>query len=322
MNKRIAFMPVSFFGIIMGLAGLNIALEKLEHLMFKGLTISFALFLIILVLFLAFLGAYMIKVLFYLDNVIKEFKNPVTMGFFPMISISFILLAIIGYSFSKLFSFVFWGIGTVLHLIFTLLILSEWIYNKEIQISHIHPGWFIPPVGNILVPVVGVYFSPVISWFFYSIGIMFWIILMVIVFYRIIFHSPLSERLTPTLFILIAPPAVGFISLVKLALLKAGKSFVFSEFQNILYFFGLFITILLLVNANKFRRLKFYISWWAYSFPVAAITIATFLYFHLTKKLIFLYIFDFLFIFLVLDIGVLLIKTILAIKNHEICVEH
>ena len=40
----------------------------------------------------------------------------------------------------------------------------------------------------------------------------FWIVLIAIVFYRIFFHEPNPARLLPTLFILLALPAVGFIA--------------------------------------------------------------------------------------------------------------
>jgi tellurite resistance protein len=117
-----------------------------------------------------------------------------------------------------------------------------------------NPAWFIPAVGNILVPIVGIIHAPAeISWFFYSIGFFFWIILLIIFFNRIIFHSPLPEKLLPTLFILIAPPAVGFVSLVKLT----GEV---GDFSKILYYFGLFLTLLLMFQFNIFKKIKFYLS--------------------------------------------------------------
>ena len=37
----------------------------------------------------------------------------------------------------------------------------------------------------------------------------------------------------------------------------------------------LFLALLLFTQWRRFARLRFYLSWWAYSFPLAAITIAT-----------------------------------------------
>ena len=101
-----------------------------------------------------------------------------------------------------------------------------------------NPSWFIPIVGNILVPIAGVPLGYTdISWFFFSIGIVFWPVLLTIIFYRIIFHPALPGKLIPTFFILIAPPAVGFLSYMKLT----GEM---DNFARILYFSGLFFTLL------------------------------------------------------------------------------
>ncbi len=77
---------------------------------------------------------------------------------------------------------------------------------------------------------------------------------MVIIFNRIIFHMPLPVKLLPTLFILIAPPAVGFLSYINLT----GE---LDAFAHVLYNFALFLTILLLSQLPRFARLPFFISW-------------------------------------------------------------
>jgi tellurite resistance protein len=165
---------------------------------------------------------------------------------------------------------VLWSVGASVHLAFTLTVMSSWIHHTRYDIKHANPAWFIPVVGNIIVPIAGVGFAPPeISWFFFSIGIVFWMVLMTIVMYRLFFHEPLPERLTPTLFILIAPPAVGFVAWVKL---NGGE---IGPFARVLYHVGLFLTLLLASNALRFFRLRFFLSTWAYSFPLAAMTIAT-----------------------------------------------
>ncbi len=163
-----------------------------------------------------------------------------------------------------------WSVGAAVQLGFTLYTMSSWIHHTRYDIKHANPAWFIPVVGNILVPIAGVRLAPAdLSWFFFSIGLVFWLVLMTIVLYRLFFHEPLPARLTPTLFILIAPPAVGFLSYV--ALVDQ-----IDAFARILYFCALFLTLLLASNAMRFFRLPFFISGWAYSFPIAAMTLATF----------------------------------------------
>lgn len=66
-------------------------------------------------------------------------------------------------------------------------------------------------------PIAGVQhgFSE-LSWFFFSIGVVFWLVLLTIIFNRMFFHQPLPGKLLPTLFILIAPPGAGFVSWLQL----------------------------------------------------------------------------------------------------------
>ncbi|MDA3843109.1 MAG: hypothetical protein PF588_01910 [Candidatus Kapabacteria bacterium] len=136
--------------------------------------------------------------------------------------------------------------------------------------KHFNAAWFIPAVGNILVPIAGVdHGYTQVSWFFYSIGIILWIVLFTIFWNRIIFHKPLPQKLMPTMF----------------------------------------------------TKIKFFLSWWAYSFPISAITIATLLMYHSTE-LVFFKIFSYVLLsILVLMIPVLIALTVKKIKEKEICVE-
>lgn len=76
-------------------------------------------------------------------------------------------------------------------------------------------------------------------------------------------------KLMPTLFILIAPPALGFLSWLALHPGSTPDSFAL-----VLLNVGLFLTLLLAWQIAHFIRLPFALSWWAYSFPLAAITLA------------------------------------------------
>ena len=151
------------------------------------------------------------------------------------------------------------------------------------------------------------------SWFFFSIGMLFWVILMTIIFYRVLFHHPIDQRLMPTLFILIAPPAVGFIAYLRLA----GEV---DAFARVLYYSGLFLTLLLFTQVGRFARLGFFLSWWAYSFPLAAISIASMLMYEQTSGLAFAWIGGGLLTILTLVVALLVFRTAKAALGRRICV--
>lgn len=312
-SNRLQNMPISFFAMVMGLVGLTIAWEKASDLYQFSTAIYSTLLIQSVVVFVILAGLYLYKVLNFRQALLKEWANPVKMNFIPAISISLLLFSIAFMSISINSSLALWAAGTILHLVILLMVMNSWLHHEKYEIHHINPAWFIPAVGNVIVPLAGVPLGYAeLSWFFFSVGITFWLILMVIIFNRIIFHMPLPVKLLPTLFILIAPPAVGFLSYIKLT----GE---LDAFAHVLYNFALFLTILLLSQLPRFARLPFFISWWAYSFPLAAMSIASMVMGQISGKAFYGTIGLGLLFTLSALIVVLFIKTLMAVQHGKVC---
>jgi tellurite resistance protein len=300
--------------MIMGLAGLSIAWEKAQLVL--QLEFGFIPWLLALTgaLFTLLTLVYAAKLVLHHDAVLEELRHPVRLNFFPTLSISLLLLAIALLSSQPGLSAILWAVGAFTQLAFTLYIVGDWMHGTRFKVHHLNPSWFIPAVGNVLVPIAGVPLGYIdLSWFYFSAGILLWSVLLITVFYRILFHHPLAARLMPTLFILIAPPAVGFIAYSRLV----GELDVFA---NGLYFTALFLTLLLLVQAPRFLRLRFYLSWWAYSFPLAAVSIAMMQMYQLTAEPIHRDLGIGLLMMLSGIVLVLLVSTVTAVLQRRICV--
>ena len=311
---RLAHLPVSIFSIVMGLAGLAIAWQKAHLALGAPAYVWQGIAGLASLLFLGLLIVYGTKAVRFPGAVAGEWKHPVRVNFFPTISICLLLLGIVWLSTAPTVSFGLWAAGTLIHLAFTFAILSSWMHHTHYDIKHANPAWFIPVVGNLFVPICGVLFAPPeLSWFFFSIGMVFWIVLMTIVFYRIFFHEPIPARLLPTLFILLAPPAVGFIAYGSLVPQL-------DAFGRVLYYAALFLTLLLGSNVLRFIRGGFFISAWAYSFPLAAMTIASFVMAKRSGLDAFLWIAAALLIIVSLVVVVLITKTTSAVGRHAICI--
>ncbi len=312
-SNRLQNMPISFFAMVMGLVGLTIAWEKASDLYQFSTAIYSTLLIQSVVVFVILAGLYLYKVINFRQALLKEWANPVKMNFIPAISISLLLFSIAFMSISINLSLAFWAAGTILHLVISLMVMNSWLHHEKFEIHHINPAWFIPAVGNVIVPLAGVPLGYAeLSWFFFSVGITFWLILMVIIFNRIIFHMPLPVKLLPTLFILIAPPAVGFLSYIKLT----GE---LDAFAHVLYNFALFLTILLFSQLPRFARLPFFISWWAYSFPLAAMSITSMVMGQISGKAFYGTIGLGLLFTLSALIVLLFIKTLMAVQHGKVC---
>jgi tellurite resistance protein len=315
-HGRLENFPISFFAVVMGLAGLTISFKKVEHLWHWETQISPVLFIISAVVYLIIAITYLTKLLRHSKQVVEEFRHPIRLSFFPTISIGVLLLVIAGEGLlPRGVSLTLWTIGSSAQLIFTLIIMSAWIHHEKFQIHHSNASWFIPIVGNILVPVAGMSLGYVeVSWFFFSIGILFWIVLLGILMNRFFFHNPVPSKLLPTLFILIAPPAVGFIAWMRL------HKGVLDDPGRILYYAALFTTMLLFFQWKQFAKVKFALPWWAYSFPTASITIASTLMLEKVGGIFFAVLVPALLALLSLMVLVLVINTFRAMAKGEICV--
>ncbi|MDP1706178.1 MAG: SLAC1 anion channel family protein [Sulfurimicrobium sp.] len=314
-HSRIRFFPVSFFSMVMGLTGFAVAAQRAEAVFAlpSGAGQGFAWFSAIV--FLLLLAVYGIKLLRFPQEVLKELNHPVKLSFFPTISISLILLSIALRAESATLSFGLFALGAPMQLGFTLFVMSRWISHTHFEVHHSNPSWFIPVVGNILVPIAASSHGlSEMGWFFFSIGVVFWLVLLTIIINRVIFHNPLPEKLAPTFFILIAPPAVGFISYVKLSGGLDG-------FARVLFYTALFIVLLLAALHRKFRGIKFFLSWWAYSFPTAAFAIASMLMFEQTGMVFFGLLSRVMLVLLAGIIVLLLVRTVAAMLKREVCVE-
>ena len=308
-------LPVSVFSVVMGLTGLALAVRSAGGDLGMGSGAGLAVTLVASVVFVALSALYVIKLVRFRAAVAAEWSHPVKLSFFPTFSISLILLAAAWLPHAPGLARYLILAGSSLQLLLTVVVLSTWLYHTRFEIQHSNPAWFIPVVGNIVMPIPGVQLmSAETSWFFFSVGLVFWILLFALLFYRIIFHTPLAEKLMPTFFIFIAPPAVGFIAYLSLT----GD---LDPFARVLYYTALFLTLLLLVQLPRFSRIAFSLAWWAYSFPLAAITVASSQMAAHTGLPLFRIIADGLLAFLLLVVGVLVVRTAAATRRHGLALE-
>lgn len=265
---RLEHFPITFFGVTMGLFGLALALRA-GGFAATSLLVTAGTALVLI----ALMGLYVLKLLRHPDQVAAEWYHPVRLSFFPAANISVLLLSLLLQDGLPGLSAILWGLGALIQAILTLVIISAWISHRAFVPGMLSPAWFIPAVANVIVPLGGAHLGLFeISWYFFSVGLLFWAILLTLVFNRLIFHDPLPGKLRPTMVILIAPPSVAFLAWTELngGSLDAAGLFLFNT--------GLFFAALVAVQVPALLRLPFAMSFWALSFPLAALTTAVFRY--------------------------------------------
>jgi tellurite resistance protein len=81
-----------------------------------------------------------------------------------------------------------------------------------------------------------------------------------------------------------------------------------------------FFAVFLIVHVRMFARIRFYLSWWAYTFPMAALTIATFLVGKESGSAFYKGAATVLWVGLSVLVAGLLVRTLVAVGRGEICV--
>ena len=310
---RLPNYPITFFATVMGMLGLTLALHAAEQAFGLTAGVSRLALAVSVALFGAVAAGYTLKALRHPRAVVAEWNHPVRIAFVPTISISLLLLSVATLASWPGIAHPLWLVGTALQGALTLSVLANWIGHRPFQPQHLSPAWFIPAVGNVIVPVAGAPLGHVeLSWLFFSTGLVFWLILLTLVMNRLIFHDPLPGKLQPTLVILIAPPAVAFLAYLRLE----GQ---IDAFARILLNTGYVFFAIVATQARKLPGLPFALSWWALSFPMAALTIASFAFAGAAGSTAHLAIGTTLLAVLAAIMAVLVLRTVLAIRRHEIC---
>ena len=269
------FLPVSFFGGIMGLTALSFCWGWAEKTWGSSAWIKDITGVLAIVLFIILTTAYLLKIWKYPFIVKAELQHPVSVCFFTTFIVSLLLLPGIILPYCETIAIAMWCVGAISMLFFVLFVLKKWFSNQQ-EYSSAAPAWFLPIVGTLDVPVVG-YRLPVegiheICLFFFGVGLLFAIIFSAVIISRLLFQPLLAEAVQPTFMIMVAPFALAYSAYEALpgySDIAGGVFFYFALFA-LLLFGG---KIMLLPKCCPFR-----VTWWAVSFPLVAITIASFHY--------------------------------------------
>lgn len=330
--SKLAHFPIMLFASVMGLGGLALVFKKAsaafafstkDSANFLDLNAVFAICSLVfgflsVAVFLLLLGFYVAKIFTHFNAFKAEITHQVKINFLSAIPIGALIITTLG-AFNDngtmlfLLKIIFY-LSSFLQLILSIFVINFW-FSNAMKKHLLSPEWFIPIVGNLIVPLAGhsAKITPEFSLFFFSVGCFFWLILTALITSRLIFEESLESKFLPTLFIFIAPPSIF---VVDFAALFGGHS----ALSLMLYFVALFFMLLMLSLSRVFTRLNFALSWWAFTFPLCAFGIASFETFMIFKSPLYM-IFGILGLILAL-FAVLFVsyKTLLAMSKGKICV--
>ncbi|WP_256575748.1 SLAC1 anion channel family protein [Pseudomonas sp. R16(2017)] len=306
-------LPINLFGAVMGLAGLGLA-WRLNGQYFGiggllGEAIGAFAGLVFVLLTLGYLG----KWVKHPEAVRGEFNHPVASNFFGTVTIALLLLSAVAAPHSALLGEVLWIVGSGLTVLLAGLVVSRLLSGSQ-DPSNAVPAWLIPGVATLDIAVTGAHMP--MAWaaefnlFAMAVGAVLALVFYSRIFSRLVHQAALAKGMVPSLMVLIAPFEVGFLAYTN----------VFGEidrFASVLFYFGLFLFGVL--SFKVFRRdVPFAPSWWAISFPIAALSNAALKYAHAQDSILLTAIAVFILLFLTAALTVLTVKTLASLVRGKL----
>jgi tellurite resistance protein len=266
-------LPVNLFASVMGLSGLAMAWRLAHESLGAPAVVGEAIGAFALGMFLLISAAYLTKLVKHPDAVRAEFNHPIAGNFFGTIAISLLLLSAVIAPYGASVSHTVWSVGVVATFVLCFLAVSR-LLKGQVDASHAVPAWIIPGVATLDIAVTGAHmpmdWAPEINLLAGAVGAMLALALFVMIVSRLVHREPLALAMTPSLMMLMAPFAVGFLAYVNVV---GG----IDRFAALLFYFGLFMFAV--VAPKVFRSsVGFSPAWWAISFPMAALANAALKY--------------------------------------------
>lgn len=280
--QRLKYLFPGWYAIVMGLCGLALAWHRAVPLMGE---MAGAAALVIGVLAAAVFAVLAVATVLrgqrHPEAWAEDRRHPVRHTFIATLPIALLLLATVAVAIGgpSLAAELLWWAGCAAQLWVTLWVLGRWWLGKAaapgtaaagggLAWAGVTPALFIPIVGNVLVPLAGVPLGHA-DWSAaqFGIGLLFWPVVLVLLVIRLANQGLWPERLLPTGFIVIAPPAV-----VGLSALQLGAPLLLGW---LLWGMALFSFLWVGLLARRIAALPFGLPHWGMSFPLAALAALT-----------------------------------------------
>ena len=307
-------VPVNFFGMPFGLAGLGEVWTTLADHHHAPALVGELLLLLSAAVWLTLVIAYLAHVLPRPSEVEAALLDPVAAPFASLAFITPMLLAGQGlYPHAAVAGRVLTDVFLVLTVLLGGWLTGQWIYGP-VDLDRFHPGYFLPTVaggliGSAAAAQVG---QRLLSEVMFGLGVLCWIMLGSVILGRLLLRPMLPPPLQPTLAIEVAPAAVA--SLAWFAL-NGGRIDVVTAF---LAGYGLLMVIAQLRLLPAYLRLPFMPSTWSFTFSWAAVATVGLVWLQATHVTGYRAWQDVLTAAITLLIGGIAVRTLAALRRREL----
>ena len=252
-------IPIPISGLILALLSLGNLLQDIHPYLKYSFGSLGVIFLILIIL----------KVILYPQDIKEDFKNPVIASSSGTFSMSLMILSTYLIPFIPTIAYTIWIIGIALHIMLMIYFTYHFII-ANFDINTVYPTYWIVYVGITMAAITSHAHSvEEIGFIFFIIGFIAMIITLPLVIYRYINYENIPNMNKPLICIFTA-----VLSILIVGYLNSAHS-INSTFLIGLYSIACIFYIFALYKFIEYRKLEFYPSFSAFTFPFVISALAT-----------------------------------------------
>ncbi len=233
----------------------------------------------------------LLRIAIYPKAVVQTLKHPIESSFYATFPIAMLVMSgqwyVRGLPYETVAAL--WWTGIALTFVTSYVVLFNLFTTERLKLGMVTPAHFIPAVGLGVIPVAGAalaagaegamreaYFA--VNMFGFGASIFMYVGLLAVSMARQLLGPAIDGKMTPTLMVHLAPLAILPLSLLSLLSTNGDESAIRYGTLVACIFLGAAFWWLILASAlivrNIVRRsLPFALSWWAFVFPIGALTV-------------------------------------------------
>jgi tellurite resistance protein len=259
-------MPASFFGIVLGLAGLGGAWRVAARVWELPAVIGETLMLAAAIAWVLMLAAYAAKWVYAREEALRELEHPVQCCFVGLIGVATMLIAIAVLPYSRLAAQIAFAAGAFFTLAF-----AVWrtgiLWQGGRDPGATTPVLYLPAVAGAFVTATAAAALGHRDWgqLAFGAGLFSWLAIESVLLHRLYTVASMPAPLRPTLGIQLAPPVVGAVAYLNVT---TGAP---DLLVNAMLGYGILQALLLLRLLPWIRQQPFAPSYWAFTFGATAL---------------------------------------------------
>ena len=265
----IPIVPASYFGVVLGLAGLGSAWRAAHRVWSLPAFMGETLMLVGALVWAALVVLYVAKWLFARSEAVAELEHPVQCCFVGLIGVSTSLISLASQPYSSALAGPLLAAGALFTLAFALW-RTGLLWRGERDPGTTTPVLYLPLVAGAFVTATAAAGLGYPDWgqLAFGAGLFSWLAIESVLLHRLYTAAPLPPALRPTLGIQLAPPTVGAVAYLSVS---AGPP---DLLAHALIGYGLLQALLLLRMLPWILQQPFAPSYWAFTFGATSLATA------------------------------------------------